>query len=225
MKSYPKIETLFKRDKDTFKITDQVRCPEFENIKRWLITEKIDGTNIRVIYCQGVTDTQNNEDLRESLCFRGKTDKAQMPSFLLTKLQEMFSIEKMRLQFTKAKIVCLYGEGYGARIQKAGGNYREEVSFRLIDVWIDGWWIKWDNIVDIAESLDIKTVPNLGIYELSQVANLVSNNKYIKFFSKVAEEENNRADILAEGIVARSHPLVLFRNGNPVVWKLKQKDF
>ena len=47
--SYPKIETLFKRD-EKFNITDEIRCPEFDNIKKWLITEKIDGTNIRIIY-------------------------------------------------------------------------------------------------------------------------------------------------------------------------------
>ena len=114
MKSYPKIETLYKRNPETFKVTNEIRCPEFENIKKWLVTEKIDGTCIRVIY---------NTDLfwggvPPVLEFKGKADKAQIPPFLLTKLQEMFSVEKMRLQFTKSKIVCLYGEGYGARIQK-----------------------------------------------------------------------------------------------------------
>ena len=28
-----------------------------------------------------------------------------------------------------------------------------------------------------------------------------------------------------EGIVARSHPLMLFRNGNPVMFKLKAIDY
>ena len=50
MIKYPKIETLFERDKDTFKVTDKIRLPEFEMIDNWLITEKIDGTNVRVIY-------------------------------------------------------------------------------------------------------------------------------------------------------------------------------
>ena len=223
MTKYPKIDTLYKRDPDTFKVTGQVRCPEFENIKRWLITEKIDGTNVRIILDKDYD--LGDGTTGEGLFFRGRTDKAQIPSFLLEELKRMFSLHEMQRYFEGSRQVCLYGEGYRARIQKGGGNYREGVSFRLIDVWIDGWWVKWDNIVDIAKSLDIKTVPNLGIYELSQATNLVSNNKYIKFFSKVAEEENNRTDILAEGIVARSYPLVLFRNRNPVVWKLKKKDF
>ena len=49
MFKYPKIETLFTRD-EKFKVTDIIRLPEFENIKKWLVTEKIDGTNIRIIY-------------------------------------------------------------------------------------------------------------------------------------------------------------------------------
>jgi len=40
------------------------------------------------------------------------------------------------------------------------------------------------------------------------------------FKSKIAEENRE-----AEGIVARSHPLMLFRNSNPIMWKLKIKDY
>ena len=45
---YPKIETLFNRD-EKFKVVEgDYRLPEFENIKQWDVTEKIDGTNVRV---------------------------------------------------------------------------------------------------------------------------------------------------------------------------------
>ena len=49
---YPKIKSLFKRDEKTFKFTDEYSCPEFELLKglRWVATEKVDGTNIRVIF-------------------------------------------------------------------------------------------------------------------------------------------------------------------------------
>lgn len=223
MKSYPKIETLFKRNEDTFKVTDQVRCPEFENIKSWLITEKIDGTNIRIILDKDYD--LGDGTTGEGLFFRGRTDKAQMPSFLLEELKRMFSLHEMQRYFERSRQVCLYGEGYGARIQKGGGNYREGVSFRLIDVWIDGWWLRWDDVEEIATQLEIKTVPNIGIMSLSDAVILINNTENYVINSRVAIEENNRNDVSAEGIVARSHPLVLFRNGNPVVWKLKAKDF
>ena len=42
--------------------------------------------------------------------------------------------------------------------------------------------------------------------------------------SEVARKENNM-EILAEGIVARAYPTMLFRNGIPIKWKLKIKDY
>ena len=150
MFKYPKIETLFTRD-EKFKVTDKIRLPEFENIKKWLITEKIDGTNIRIIYTP-----------EEKLLIRGKSDNAQIPTFLLEELQNIFTIEKVKaiLNNPIEQGLCLYGEGYGAKIQKGGGNYNKGNSFRLFDVWIDSWWLEWDSIVETAEKLNIKTVPD-----------------------------------------------------------------
>jgi len=224
MVKYPKIETLFKRD-ENFKITDEIRLPEFENIKRWLITEKIDGTNIRVIYEPAI-----NSYIEGRLLFRGRTDNAQIPTFLLEELQKMFTIKKIKsiLKGEPTKGVCLYGEGYGAKIQKGGGNYNKGNSFRLFDVWIDGWWLEWDSVVEVAEKLGIKTVPTLPVFT-SKTATMntteaISIIKRRAFLSEVARRENN-TEILAEGIVARAYPMMLFRNGTPIKWKLKVKDY
>ena len=46
---YPKINTLWKRDIKGNIIDGEFSCLEFVNIKNWYITEKIDGTNVRVI--------------------------------------------------------------------------------------------------------------------------------------------------------------------------------
>lgn len=223
MNKYPKIETLYRRDPNTFKVTNEIRCPEFENIKNWLITEKIDGTNIRVQYSRS-----------SPLMFKGKTDKAQIPTFLLEKLEEMFPPDKVNKAFSRDDIppermikeACLYGEGYGARIQKGGGNYREGVSFRLISVWIDGWWLRWDSIEEIAKTLGIRTVPVLAPHTLQEAVYLIrpeSDGPGLK--SVVAVEDEGNPETRAEGIVATAHPMVLFRKGAPVRWKLKVKDF
>ena len=210
MHKYPKIETLFKRD-EKFKVTDEIRLPEFENIKRWLITEKIDGTNIRIIF--------NNE--KGSLVFRGRTDNAQMPTFLYEELLKMFHIERFMEVFHDAKEVCLYGEGYGAKIQKGGGNYNKGNSFRLFDVWIGGWWLEWDSVEEIAKQLGIKTAPFL--FEKADVDTAI---KLVRrgTLSEVATEEGIEGH-KAEGIVARAYPMMLFRNGIPIKWKLKVSDY
>ena len=211
MFKYPKMETVFKRD-ENFNVTNEIRLPEFENIKNWLITEKIDGTNIRIIYTPD-----------DKLLIRGRTDKASIPTFLLEELQNIFTVEKVKaiLDNPIKKGLCLYGEGYGAKIQKGGGNYNKGNSFRLFDVWIDGWWMEWDSIEEIAEKLGIKTVPHLGTVSLNQAIDYVTG---VENASVVAEEESNKY-ILAEGIVARTYPTMLFRNGIPIKWKLKIKDY
>lgn len=53
MIEYPKIETLFDRDEVTHKvIVGKWRLPEFEYLQNnnWSFTEKIDGTNVRVMW-------------------------------------------------------------------------------------------------------------------------------------------------------------------------------
>ncbi len=212
MIKYPKIETVFKRD-ENFKVTDQIKLPEFTNIKNWLVTEKIDGTNIRVIYRNG------------ELLFRGKSDNAQMPIFLLEELQKMFTIDKIKsvLKEEPEQGICLYGEGYGQKIQKGGGDYNAENSFRLFDVWIDGWWLEWDKVEEIAEMMGIKTAPVIGKYNLEDAIHLLKN----PITSKVAYDENDedKNDKMIEGIVCRAYPMVLFRSGVPIKWKLKYSDY
>ena len=49
---YPKINTLFKRDENSIIIPSEYTLPEFEYLKYcpFECTEKIDGTNIRIIW-------------------------------------------------------------------------------------------------------------------------------------------------------------------------------
>src|SRR5688572_17144881 len=124
---YPKIESPFKRftdgpNRNKFDFTQWAR-PEFDVLRNqdWEWTEKIDGTNVRVIW-DG-----------HKVSFGGRTDAAQMPVFLLQKLQDLFPEELMEQAFQNTEVV-LYGEGYGAKIQKGGGNYRQDQSFILFDV-------------------------------------------------------------------------------------------
>ena len=142
MEKYHKIQTVFKRDPETkFKtlLNGQYSMPEFEYLKdcEWIGTEKVDGTNIRVMF-DG-----------DTISFGGKTDQAQIPSNLINRLNKKFlpQIETFENLFinpdqTDRAEVCLYGEGYGAKIQKGGGNYRLDQDFVLFDIKIGQWWLK-----------------------------------------------------------------------------------
>lgn len=83
MKEYHKIQTVFLRDPTTkFKtlLEGEFALPEFKYLanNKWVFTEKVDGTNIRVMF-----DGQQ-------ITFGGKTDDAQIPAFLVTRLQDAF---------------------------------------------------------------------------------------------------------------------------------------
>mgnify|MGYP007071629025 FL=1 len=129
MIEYHKIETLFERDMEGNKklIEGKFRSPVVEYLKdnEWIFTEKVDGTNIRVFW-DG-----------HKVSFAGRTDSAQIPTFLLTRLEQLFSgntNEELFEQKFGETPAMLFGEGYGAKIQKGGGNYLDSVDFILFDV-------------------------------------------------------------------------------------------
>ena len=208
---YPKIQTLWKRDPNNKNriIPDELSKPEFDNIKTWIFTEKIDGMNTRVTY--------KNSIVR----FDGRNEDSQIPSNLYAVLSSIFTREKFESSFPPvgdkpAPIeIVIFGEGYGPKIN-GGGLYRDDAGFILFDVWIDGWWLDYNNVADIATKLGIQSVPNFGIGTIDVGIGIVKSapNSMIAKHPKVIE-----------GIVARSYPLVLFRDGDPLMFKLKVRDY
>jgi len=201
---YQKINTLWKRDDEGKIMQGEYSDPVFQNIKEWTVTEKVDGTNIRV-YWWGTTPT---------ISFEGRTDNAQIPPHLVEKLKQLFTGKKMKEVFGETRAV-LYGEGYGYKIQK--GYHKKEASFILFDVLVDAWWLERKNVVDIAQKLDIDVVPQL---EYTTVEECV---KFVQGVGDTFSSLDPQTQI--EGIVATPNPLVLSRAGVPVKFKLKCKDY
>lgn len=206
MKEYHKIQTVFLRDPATNHkklLEGKFAKPEFEYLKNniWVFTEKVDGTNIRVQW-----DGEN-------ITFAGKTDNADTPKYLLEKLAELFPVEK----FASLKLpsLCLYGEGYGAKIQKGGGNYLSSgVSFILFDVQVDGMWLERHNVEGIADKLGIKIVPIVGKGTLFDGIAMVRNG----FVSRLRSTP-------PEGLVMRPEIEMFNRRGERIITKIKIKDF
>ena len=202
---YPKINTIWKRDENNkFGIIDgDYSKIEFSAVKKWNITEKIDGTNIRVIYKNGIVS------------FGGRTDNAQIPAQLYEFLQRTFSIPIMNEVFGDSDVI-LFGEGYGPKIQKGGGLYRNDAGFILFDAYIGWWWVLRESIEDIASDIGIDCVPLIGTMGIDEAV------KYVQSKPNSLIAKNPK---LMEGIVAKSSPLMLFRNGDPLMWKLKVRDY
>ncbi len=206
MKEYHKIQTVYLRDPATkYKtlLEGQFAKPEFDYLKNdmWVFTEKVDGTNIRVKW-DG-----------KQICFAGKTDRADTPKFLLDTLSELFPPEIFLAN--ELPPLCLYGEGYGAKIQKGGGNYIPDgVSFILFDVNIGEMWLERHNVEDIAEKLKIKAVPVVGKGTLLEGVAMVKGGY-----------ESRLRKTPPEGIVMRPEVELFNRRNERVIAKIKAKDF
>src|SRR3990167_7108390 len=206
MSEYPKIETLYERDEQTFKVKPGVlKNRVYGLIKTWHWTEKIDGTNIRVVWSAA----------EKKLTFGGKTDNAQIHADLIKHLYELVKPDKLAEVFPDVDAV-IYGEGYGAGIQ-SGGYYSATKRLIIFDVLVGGkWWLAWENTCDVATKLGLDVVPYFGEMTLEDATEVVRQG----FASKL-----NGGVGRAEGLVGRTVEPLFDKKGHRLIVKLKTKDF
>lgn len=210
MDKYPKIQTVYKRDPATNYadiLWGEFSLPVFEYLQdnAWVFTEKIDGTNIRII-----------RDENGNIEFRGRTDRAQIPPHLLQKLHEVFNQdtkERLKDAFGDTS-VCLYGEGYGQKINKGGKYIANGVDFILFDIKIRHWWLRQIDMEELAESLKIPVVPRVGEGNIKEMISIVEKGLKSEF-----------GPFPAEGVVAKPKIDIFGRNGQRIITKLKHRDF
>lgn len=208
MKEYHKIKTVYKRDsKNNYKtlIDGEFTLPEFKYLatNTWVFTEKVDGTNIRIMW-----DSESKKRR-----FGGKTERAQIPTHLLGQLQDMFFVQRFEQLFPETSI-CLYGEGYGLKIQKGGKYIADATSFVLFDVKIGEWWLQRHDVEDVAFKLNVDIVPIIAsgtLYDMVETTEAGFNSQW--------------GDFIAEGIVARPKTELKTRSGGRIIAKIKHKDF
>ncbi|QDU67657.1 RNA ligase family protein [Engelhardtia mirabilis] len=203
MSEYHKIQTVWLRDPETNHKTlleGRWAKPEFEYLRKnsWTFTEKIDGTNVRLIRANGCD-------------VRGKTFRAQLPRGVF---EAGARIVKSSAFARLPEEMVLYGEGYGAKIQKGGGNYRQDQGIVLFDAWC-GMWLERSSLEEIAESLGLEVAPVIGSGRLSIAID----------WCRSGDLKSRWGDFPAEGIVARPEVEMLNRRGERVITKIKCRDF
>lgn len=208
MREYIKIETLFNRREDGSKklIEGDFRNETVEFLKDlpWQFSEKIDGTNIQIRW-DG-----------HKVWYGGRTERASIPSHLMNKLIELFGsndTEQLFEQKFGETEVILYGEGYGAKIQR-GESYRKDASFILFDVLIGNIWLKRESVEDIARAFGIDVVPIVLIGTLQDAVDFVKTHP-----------KSTIGTANMEGVVGRPMVELKDRTGKRVIVKVKVKDF
>jgi len=209
-KEYHKIETLFERDMEGNKklIEGKYRnhLVEFIKDKEWIFTEKIDGTNIRVMW-DG-----------HKVSFGGRTNNADLHKDLVAELERLFGGEVNEQIFEQSfgeKEVYLHGEGYGAGIQ-SGGRLSSKKEFALFDVQIGGVFLERENIEEIAKKFDCKLAPIMMKGTIDEAVDFIKS----KPKSTIAIEECE-----IEGVVGTPRVSMFDRFGNRIIVKIKVEDF
>lgn len=207
MHEYPKIPGPFRRYTEgpnrNQLIENYWTSPELQAtaMLEWVWTEKVDGTNVRIMW-DG-----------HAVTFGGRTDRAQMPVKLLDRLNELFPEELLEQTFG-ADVVTLYGEGYGAGIQR-GGLYRDHMDFVLFDVRIGRWWLRRDDIEAVSDSLGVYRVPLIHEGPIHEAIDIVCDGLPSAW----------NAQNPAEGLVGVTRQGLLSRTGERLIVKIKACDF
>ena len=224
---YHSIETVFTRDKTTNKLNfGELRFPEFSCINQWVVQEKIDGVNIRLV----ITD--------DGVQLKGRTDNAQIPHGLQF-LPSLITEEKIKLikEFLNinsfVKPVTIYGEGYGAGIQK-GHKYREDNGLAIFDVLIGekGWLTVPDvmkfylHVFNDIESTKLpprkKPIHLVPVVKMIETASIPINKNEL---TAILPQSLVTPSVQPEGIVARPLEILLDKWGNRIMWKLCYREF
>jgi hypothetical protein len=218
MKPYHKIYTLWERDPRTkYKTLIEGRwaLPVFAALKdaAWHCYEKVDGTNVRVLFNKGEVVFYGKNNLMDK---DGAYRRPEFHGGLWGVLLDTFNTEFFHDNFDMDKVqydmpICLYGEGFGRKIQ--GGDKYGEPDFCLFDIMIGNIWMEQDFVASVAKSSGLQQAPFLGTSTLEEVietARLGFDSSWGYF--------------PAEGIIVRPGVELVDRLGNRVIGKIKTRD-
>jgi hypothetical protein len=175
---------------------------ELSELKSWTWTEKINGTNVRIIW--------DGHKVR----IGGRTDGAQMPLFLVDWLRTEFPEELLENQF-HANPAVLYGEGFGANVANGSGVYGRDPGFALFDVNVAGWWLQPFDVARVAGQMGIGHVPQVMEGSIVEAIKWLQDPRC----------HSRWGMFTPEGFVGKPPQGLLGRDGDRLMIKIKATDF
>ena len=187
--------------------------PEFGYLldNEWEWTEKLDGTNLRIIY--------SPED--GGIELRGKKDGSDIPKGIEEWMDGWLesNASAVRMAFGSATTpVYMYLEGVGPKINRGRNPFRSHYEAVLLDVRIDGWWLDRPALKDLANEFNLDRPTSFGIMSLKRAIELISNGPLF-------ESPMGDGGVQMEGIVGTPRYGLWSRNKKRIITKLKYCDF
>lgn len=212
MKEYQKIETLYKFDTQRKSyIEGDFYNPIVRYLvnNKWIVSEKIDGMNIRV-YWDG-----------HKVSFSGRTDKSELPKEVARLLEETFKdAEVIFEQHFGEKEVILFMECYGGKIQ--GGLYGGSERLIGFDVMVNGHYLNKLTIQSIFILFGVQTA---FFFELNSLYTIIHYVTHISVNDVSSDYNEYDSNTPIEGYVCVPREEIYDKKGNRIIVKIKAKDF
>lgn len=209
---YPKIKTIYERTVDGSKLLDATKfsSPVFEYLQnsQWVGTEKLDGTNIGIVW--------DGHKVR----IQGRTPDASFSAIQFDFLLEKFggsTNEELFEQNFGAKPVVFYGELVGKGIQSCGGGYCPDgYRFVIFDVYFpeNHLWANQEARVTMAKMFGVEYAECVCEGTLQNCVDFVKTMPESKY-----------GNLLSEGVVVRPAIELYDNQGARVIAKIKVRDF
>jgi len=183
----------------------------------WIVTEKIDGTNIRIILDQQKEDGSRDYYIGSRKLILNNEDKNSKQ--FLDCIKDV-NINKLIDYFKDIKhTITIYGEGYGAGVQ-TGHIYSQDKNYRVFDIKIGDVYQDWTYVCKVCVDNQLNIVPLLG------------NSKELSYDKCVGLLNTFHNTLIQEGIggtpegvVYKFEPVLLDKYGERLIFKVKFKDF
>lgn len=201
MEAYPKIKNIYQIGGNKKYLLGEYSFPELEYLQDmpWVFTEKVDGTNIRLIFQNG------------RLSVFDRAGNGEPPASVIDYMKEAVYPNIDLFRETLKNDACFYGEGYGPKIQYGGHLYGDKVKFVLFDIKIGRWWLRREDVEGLAKILHLDVVPIIGKGKLKDGVEMVVNHT------------SYWGNFPSEGFVAKPEVDLLTRSGERIIAKIKRK--
>jgi hypothetical protein len=182
------------------------------HLNRAFVTFKADGTNGGVIW------TQDNELLTRSRnrLLTGDKDNHGFDEWVSNNID----VEPFRGQFDGVSLV-IFGEFIKNDIL-GRVDYGDEGRFRVFDVFINTVYLDWKDVVDVADKLNLDTVP----YETMTNPTYDKCQEYVSNIEDpLAVDDADEEQRIGEGIVIRPPVELKYKNDRRMLYKVKSEKF
>jgi len=211
---YAKFSSPFKKDEKFKNMMDENQyLPE----GRWIKTEKIDGTNIRIILTKYDEDKQRSIFVGSRKLLLNQDDKGSKQYYDCIK---DVNLNKLTEYFKDVdSTIIIYGEGYGAGVQK-GGIYSQDKDFRVFDIRIGNAYQDFEYVEKVCIDNQLNIVPVIDTIKVLTYGECL--NSLEKFQDTLIKDGDGGRP---EGIVYKFEPVLLNKYGERLIFKVKFKDF